>query len=90
MNDQSKDFEIEFPCVFPIKVMGNNHIDFEAAVAEIVRRHAPDLGEGAITSRSSKGGKYLAITVTIKATSKNQLDNIYRELSAHELVIMAI
>lgn len=81
---------IEFPCDFPIKVMGKAHAEFEAVVVEIVRRHAPDLGEGAVKVRDSKGGNYLAITVTVRATSRAQLDNIYLELTAHDMVLMAL
>lgn len=81
---------IEFPCDFPIKVMGRAADDFEAVVVEIVRRHAPDLGEGAVQVRDSKAGNYLAVTVTVRATSRSQLDNIYLELTAHQQVLMAL
>ena len=81
---------LEFPCDFPIKVMGRSGDDFDALVAEIVRRHVPELGEGAVRSRPSRAGNYLAVTVTITATSRQQLDNIYYDLTAHERVIMAL
>ena len=81
---------LEFPCTFPIKVMGDNHPDFETTVVEIVRRHAPDLEETAITRRPSKGNKFLAVTLTITARSKPQLDAIYLELTACSLVKMAL
>jgi putative lipoic acid-binding regulatory protein len=81
---------LEFPCQFPIKAMGANSADFEAQVVSLVRKHCPDLGEGAVVSRDSKGGKYLAITVTVCATSREQLDNIYYELTACEQVLMAL
>ncbi len=81
---------LEFPCQFPIKAMGKNSDDFESLVVSLVRKHCPDLGEGAVTSRDSRGGKYLAVTVTITATSRQQLDNIYYELSACEQVVMAL
>lgn len=81
---------IEYPCDFPIKIMGKADGELEQTVIAIFRRHCPDLGEGAISSRSSKGGNYLALTVTIRATSREQLDNIYRELSACEQVLMAL
>ncbi len=90
MNDETL---LEFPCHFPIKAMGlhgTDGIDFEALVIELVRRHAPDLGEAAIKTRPSSGGKYLSVTVTVHATSREQLDNIYRELSACEQVMMAL
>ena len=81
---------LEFPCDFPIKVMGKNHVDFEITVMAILNKHVPNLAEGAFQSRPSSGGKYISITVTIQAESKDQLDNIYRELSGHELVLMAL
>lgn len=88
MSDQEDLFE--FPCQFPIKVFGANIDDFEIAVIEIVRRHCVSLSEGAVSTKESKGGKYLSMTVTIEAHSKDQLDNIYRELSSHSLVKMAL
>ncbi|MCP4812310.1 MAG: DUF493 domain-containing protein [Planctomycetaceae bacterium] len=81
---------LEFPCEFSIKAMGVATPEFDALVAEIVRQHAPDLGEGAVRTRPSSGGKYLAVTVTINATSKEQLDAIYQALTDHKLVLMSL
>lgn len=81
---------LKFPCDFPIKVMGRAEGDFRLTVVEIVRRHAPDLAEEAVTVRESRGANYLAVTVTVRATSREQLDNIYRELTAHQQVMMAL
>jgi putative lipoic acid-binding regulatory protein len=81
---------LEFPCQFPIKAMGKNSDNFEAQVVSLVRKHFPDLGEGAVICRDSKGGKYLAVTVTVRATSREQLDNIYYDLTACEQVLMAL
>jgi len=81
---------LEFPCEFSIKAMGLATPEFDAVVVEIVRRHAPDLGEGAVRTRPSSGGKYLAVTVTINAISKQQLDSIYQALTDHELVLMSL
>lgn len=81
---------LEFPCSFPIKAMGLSDGEFEARVVALVRKHAPDLGEGAVRTVDSKGGKYLSVTVTVRATSREQLDNIYRELTACEQVLMAL
>ena len=80
----------EFPCEFPIKAMGHAADDFDLVVMSIVRRHAPAVGEGAVTSRASANGKYLAVTVTIEATSRAQLDAIYQDLVASERVLMAL
>ncbi len=85
-----KETLLEFPCRFPIKAMGLAAADFDTLVVGIVRRHAPDLKESAVQSRSSRGGKYLSVTVTIEATSKDQLDAIYQALSDHERVLMSL
>lgn len=86
----SNDTLLEFPCPFPIKVMGKAGEGFDLWVVEIVRRHAPDLGEGAVQTRPSSGGKYIAVTVTINAQSKAQIDAIYRELTGDPRVLMAL
>lgn len=94
MNEQLSPEEIEklfnFPCDFPIKAMGKAGDNFEAIVLEIVRKHCADLAEGAVKIRPSKGDKFLAVTITIRAHSKQQLDNIYQELSSHECVMMVL
>jgi putative lipoic acid-binding regulatory protein len=79
-----------FPCEFPIKAMGRAVPELEVAVLEIMHRHVPDLGEGAIRIRESSKGNYLSITVTIQARSREQLDAIYMELSACEHIAFAI
>lgn len=81
---------LDFPCIFPIKAMGAADTAIEAAVREILERHVPDLDPGAVTTRASSGGKWLAVTARIRAQSKGQLDAIYRELSDHELVVYAL
>ncbi|MCU7798072.1 MAG: DUF493 domain-containing protein [Candidatus Thiodiazotropha sp. (ex Semelilucina semeliformis)] len=81
---------LQFPCDFPIKVMGKAEPGFDALIVELVRKHAPDLHEGAVSSRSSKGGKWVSVTVTLRAESKSQIDAIYLDLTAHEKVVMAL
>ncbi|MGJ0489279.1 YbeD family protein [Methylobacter sp.] len=81
---------LEFPCQFAIKVMGRTSPDLDVLVVEIVRRHSPDLREGAVTSRPSKAGNYTAITVMIDASSRQQLDAIYRDLTASPHILMAL
>ncbi len=81
---------LEFPCQFPLKVMGNNHVNFEQAVLTIVRQHVPGLAERAAQSKPSRTGKYLAVTITFTATSKTQLNQIYRDLHAHPDVKMML
>jgi putative lipoic acid-binding regulatory protein len=81
---------LEFPCDYPIKVMGRAEPGFDMMVVELVRRHAPDLKEGAVSSRPSRGGKWVSVTVILRAESKSQLDAIYLDLTAHEKVVMAL
>ena len=82
--------EMEFPCEFPIKVMGYWAEDFDALVMQIVRRHVDNLGEGALRTRESRGGRYMSVTVTIEARSREQLDAIYRDLTSEKRVVMAL
>ena len=85
-----RDSLFAFPCRFPIKATGRAGGDFAAVVLEIVRRHAPEVDETAVTSRTSSGGKWLAVTVTIEAQSRAQLDAIYRDLTAEKRVVWAL
>jgi len=73
---------LEFPCRFPIKVMGEDVGGFEETVSEIVRRHAGALPPERIGRRHSRTGRYLSLTFEITATSRTQLDALYRELSS--------
>lgn len=77
---------LEFPCDFPLKIMGETREGFAAAIVEVVLRHAPDFDAAQLEMRASSGGKYLSLTCTVNATSKLQLDNLYRELTAHPWV----
>ncbi|MGZ8217983.1 YbeD family protein [Methylomagnum sp.] len=81
---------LKFPSEFPIKAFGHSREGFDGLVVAIVRRHAPHLGEGAVASRPSKGGKYTSVTVTIQAQSKAQLDAIYQDLTACPEIVMAL
>ncbi len=77
---------IEYPCQFPIKVIGINVDGFTEAVFNIAQQFDPALSPEHIETRSSSGHKYLSVTVTIHATSRIQLDELYRTLSTHPLV----
>jgi len=77
---------IVYPCAFPIKVMGMRVDGFVSAVTHIAKSFDPQFDTSTIELRESKGGKYLGITITINATSREQLDEIYRTLSTHPLV----
>jgi uncharacterized protein len=85
----SEETLLEFPCQFAIKAMGKSDFEFDLLVIEIVRRHVPEY-EQKVTTRPSKDGNYLAVTVLIEANSKQQLDAIYQDLSDHPLVLMAL
>ena len=87
---QTNDSLMTFPCEFPIKVMGEAAGDFDALVVGIVRQHCPDLYENAVKTRLSNGGRYISVTVTVQAQSRQQLDDIYMALTSHERVLMAI
>lgn len=79
-----KDSPLQFPCRFPIKVMGAARAGYAETVCALVREHAPDLAESDVVCRESRGGRYLAVTVTITAHSRAQLDAIYQALTAWE------
>ena len=81
---------LEFPTAFPIKVMGRRTDDFAQAIVEVVLRHAPDFDAGTLEMRASRAGNYLSVTATITATSREQLDELYRELVAHPRVTMVL
>ena len=77
---------LEFPCAFPIKIMGARVNDFAQTVLEVVLRHAPDFDAATMQMRPSSKGNYLSITCTVNATSQAQLDALYVELSSHPMV----
>ncbi|MGZ3236753.1 MAG: HP0495 family protein [Burkholderiaceae bacterium] len=77
---------IEYPSEFPIKVMGAMQDDFAQTIVEVVIQHDPTFHAGKMEMRPSSQGKYLALTVTVTATSREQLDNLYRALSSHPMV----
>ena len=90
MADEGRPSALAFPTAFPIKVMGRRTDDFAQAIVEVVLRHAPDFDAATLEMRSSRAGNYLSVTATITATSREQLDNLYRELTAHPLVAMVL
>ena len=81
---------MQYPCEIAIKAMGRADTDLETIVVEIVRRHVPDLGEGNVSSKPSSKGNYLSVSVRVNAVSREQMDALYEELSAHEAVAMAL
>jgi uncharacterized protein len=77
---------IEFPCDFPIKVMGETHAHFAEEMINTIKSLLPQFDESNIEMRGSSGGKYLSLTCTVHVTSKPQLDDIYRALTSHPMV----
>jgi putative lipoic acid-binding regulatory protein len=79
-----------YPCKFRVRAMGLDEDDFDALVVDIIRRHCPDIHEGAVHIRPSKNGKYVSVSVDIEAQSREHLDAIYDELTAHDRVLMRL
>ena len=85
-----QDSLIEYPCRFPIKVMGNKVDGFVHAMTQIAEQFDPSFDASTLELRDSKNGNYLGITLTITATSREQLDELYRTLSTHPMVKIAL
>ena len=81
---------LEFPCDFPLKIMGRNNDEFRSVVLGIVHRHIAETDFRDIEERPSKDKKYLSLTYNIRATSKAQLDALYRELTSCEKVLIVL
>ena len=81
---------IDFPCEFPVKVMGAAIPEFHTAINKIAKKHDADFNTEKTTQNVSKTGKYVSLTLTINAIDKPQLDAIYKDLTDHELVLWAL
>lgn len=90
MSDPNPPSQLTFPVSFALKVMGHNRDDFEAFVLELVKQHIAIIDVESLRSRPSRDGKYLSVSVTILAENREQLDALYRALSAHERVVMVL
>jgi putative lipoic acid-binding regulatory protein len=77
---------IEYPSAFPIKVMGAHVEGFEEAIVAVALRFDPEFDRERVERRPSKGGNYMGLTITVTATSREQLDELYRTLSTHPMV----
>ena len=77
---------IKFPCYFPIKVMGATHENFTSEIVKTIKQLIPIFNEAHIEMRGSSGGKYISLTCMVFASSKPQLDDIYRALTSHPMV----
>ncbi len=84
------DTALLFPCRFPIKAMGRAECDLVALVGEIAARHDPQFDSDTMRSKASSAGRYVSVTVTINATSRAQIDAIYRELTARDEILMVL
>ncbi len=81
---------IEFPCDFPVKVMGPATPEFHTAIEKIVKKHDPKFNNEETKQKNSKTGKYVSLTLNIHAKDKTQLDAIYQDLTDNELVLWAL
>ena len=81
-----QDSLIQYPCMFPIKVMGARVDGFEAAITEVAKQFDPEFDPSTIEVRASSGGNYQGLTITVHATSRQQLDDLYRALTGHPMV----
>tara|TARA_R110002049_G_scaffold47110_15_gene136296 strand:- start:1311 stop:1583 length:273 start_codon:yes stop_codon:yes gene_type:complete len=86
MSETRRETLIEFPCDFPIKIMGARVEGFAQAIVEVVQRHDEGFDAASVEMRPSSKGNYLALTCTVRALSQTQLDALYRELTAHPMV----
>jgi uncharacterized protein len=85
-----KETLLEFPCDFPVKVVGRSTEEFEALVRQIVERHAGPVDSSRMRSRPSRDGNFVALTCLIRAESQAQLDALYQELSDNPDILMAL
>ena len=90
MTQISTESPLQFPTDFPIKVMGHTQDGFAQAIVNVVQKHAPAFDPATVEMRASSAGKYLSLTCTIHATSRQQLDDLYRELTSHPMVVMVL
>ena len=86
----SEESAIEFPCEFPIKMMGRDTPDFRQTMRALVEGHVGDVDETRVQSIISRNLRFVSVTITITATSQQQLDAIYRDVSAHDDVLMVL
>jgi len=89
-NDPENDSPLQFPCEFPIKVMGRQAPDFEASILALISSHFGEIGPERVRSRASTNGSFISVTVTVQAESRAQLDAAYRSLTAAEQVLFVL
>lgn len=90
MDNPEEETLFEFPCEFPVKVMGRDFEQMHAVLLEVLDRHANPEFINSLKTQNSSSGKYTSLTVTVTAHSKEQLDNLYRDLTASEHILVAL
>ncbi len=86
----SEESPLQFPCEFPIKMMGRDTPEFRATARSLVEKHVGEVDDERVQATLSRNGRFVSVTVTVTATSQEQLDDIYREVTAHDDVLMAL
>lgn len=86
----SDNLSLDYPAEVPVKVMGKSVEGFAQAVVEVVSRHFPDFDPHQVALRPSRAGSYLAVTCEVQAQTREQIDALYRELTAHPLVLLVL
>ncbi len=86
----SEESALEFPCEFPIKMMGRDTPEFRSTARSLVEKHVGELDDERVQATLSRNGRFVSVTVTVTATSQQQLDDIYRDVTAHDDVLMAL
>lgn len=89
LNNQKEELPaklLEFPCEFPMKIVGLCSDDFSEKIISIIKKHAPDFSADSVQMKASSKGNYISLGVLVNATSQDMLDDLYRELSSHPLV----
>jgi putative lipoic acid-binding regulatory protein len=81
---------LEFPCDFPLKIMGRTQPGFAQTITDVVKKHAPEFDPATVEMRPSRENKYISLTATINAQSQRQLDDLYRELCDHPMVSLVL
>ena len=81
---------IEYPCEFPLKIFGLQQAGLAQAVQEVVSKHDPGFVAASIGMRASKNARYVSLTCTVHATSREQLDALYQDLCDHPMVVMVL
>ena len=90
MSDDKQETLLEFPCEFPIKMMGRVGDDFREKAVVLVEKHIGKIADDAVKTSPSRKGNFISVTVTIVAESQEQLDSIYRDLTDHDEILVAL